>query len=161
MADSLSRYEHTRCYRRGWIFERTGWVLMAVIIGAAAVGVFGGGALSSVDVAAGDALAVRYQRFARANAPLELAIEWAPRQLESTIWISRAYIDRFAVEQVLPAPSESTFDRERVYYTFRTNRPGERVEVVFRLRPDHGGRVTGSLGTDAAPTIELRQLIFP
>ena len=161
MADSLSRYAHTRCYRLGWIFERTGWVLMAVIIGAALLGFFGGGALSAVPAAAGDALAVRYPRFARANAPLELVIEWAPQQVEATIWISRPYIDQFAVEEVLPAPAGSTFDRERVYYTFRTNRPDERVAVVFRLRPDRGGRLTGSLGIDAAGTIELRQLIFP
>ena len=108
MADSLSRYAHTRCYRLGWIFERTGWVLMAVIIGAALLGFFGGGALGAVHAAAGDALAVRYPRFARANAPLELVIEWAPQQVEATIWISRPYIDQFADEEVLPAPAGST-----------------------------------------------------
>jgi hypothetical protein len=161
MAGSLSRYEHTRCFRLGWIFERTGWTIMAVVAAAAVAGVLGDGLLRVVEVAAGETLAARYPRFARAGAPLELTVEWMPQQSDATLWISRAYLDEFAVEEVRPTPSATTFDRERIYYTFRTNRPDDRVQVRFRLRPGHAGRLTGSLGIEAAAAVELRQLIFP
>jgi hypothetical protein len=39
--------------------------------------------------------------------------------------------------------------------------PNERVQVAFRLRPQHGGRLVGSLGIDGDARLELRQLIFP
>ncbi len=161
MAGSLSRYQHTRCFRLGWVFERTGWVVMAAVAAAAAAGIFGGGWLSDVEVAAGETLAARYPRFARANAPLELAVEWTPQQGDATLWLSRAYLDQFAIEEVRPTPSATTIDRERIYYTFQTHRSQDRVQVVFRLRPDHGGRLSGSLGIEAAAAVELRQLIFP
>jgi protein-L-isoaspartate(D-aspartate) O-methyltransferase len=161
MADRLSRYEQTRCYRLGWAFERIGWAAMAVIIAGAVAGVFGGGSLSSVEAAAGDVLAARYPRFARADAPLELEIEWTPPQRSTSLWIARAYLDQFEIDEVRPGPAETTFDRDRIYYTFRATEPNERVQVVFRLRPQHGGRFVGSLGVDADARIELRQLIFP
>jgi protein-L-isoaspartate(D-aspartate) O-methyltransferase len=160
MADSLSRYERTRCQRLGWVFERTGWVLMALIVAAAVAGVFGGGSMSYVEVTVGE-VAARYPRFARADAPLDLVVEWTPQARDATIWVSRAYLEQFAVEEVRPPPSGTTLSSERIYYTFRTERAGDRIRVVFRLRPDHGGRLGGSLGLDAEPTIELRQLIFP
>ena len=159
MAGRLSRYEQTRCYRLGWAFERIGWVAMALTIAAAAAGVFGGGSLSSVEVSAGDVLMARYPRFARADAPLELQIEWAP-QRNTTLWIGREYLDQFEIEELRPAPAATTFDRERIYYTFRSTEPDQRVEVAFRLRPQHAGRLVGSLGVDEA-SLELRQLIFP
>ena len=161
MARSLSRYEHTRCYRLGWAFERAGWVAMAAIIGGAIVGIFGHGSLSLVEVTAGDALAARYPRFARADAPLELDIEWTSRQDDTAIWIARDYLDQFAVDEVRPTPSGTTFDRDRIYYTFRTRRPDDRIQVAFRLRPQHGGRVVGSLGVDTEARVEVRQFVFP
>jgi len=161
MAGSLSRYQHTRCVRLGWVFERTGWLVMAAVAAAAAAGIFGGGSLSDVEVAAGETLAAQYPRFARAGASLELAVEWTPQQGDATLWVSRAYLDQFAVEEVRPTPSTTTIDRERIYYTFRTDRLQDRVQVMFRLRPDRGGRLTGSLGIEGAAAVELRQLIFP
>jgi hypothetical protein len=161
MAGSLSRHEHTRCYRLGWIFERTGWVIMAVIIVGAIAGVFGHGSFSVIEVRAGDALTVRLPRFARAGAPLELDIEWSSQQDETAMWIARDYLDQFEVDEVRPPPVATTFDRERIYYTFRTRRPRDRVEVALRLRPLHGGRLVGSLGVDTEARVEVRQLIFP
>jgi hypothetical protein len=161
MAGTLSRYERTRCFRLGWLFERSGWAAMALIIGGAAAGVFGGGALSSVEASAGETLTVRYPRFARAHAPLEVEVEWTPLERSAAIWIARAYLEEFEVEEVLPAPAETTFDGRRIYYMFRAAAPNERVRVAFRLRPERGGRLVGSLGIGAEASVELRQLVFP
>jgi hypothetical protein len=161
MAGSLSRHELTRCYRRGWRFERLGWVAMIAVAVGAAAGVFGNGALSSVEVTAGDALVARYPRYARAEAPLELELEWSSQTGDTVLWVARAYLDEFTVEAVQPAPSGTTFDSERIYYSFRAIRPDDRVRVEFRLRPKHGGRLVGTLGVTAETKVELRQMIFP
>lgn len=75
MAANPSRYERTRCYRRGWVFERTGWAVMTATLLGAGFGVFGDGWLSAARTAAGESLAAGYPRFCRAHAPLDLTVE--------------------------------------------------------------------------------------
>jgi hypothetical protein len=134
---------------------------MAVIIVGAIAGIFGHGSSSVVEVTAGDGLTARFPRLARADAPLELDVEWTAARGETAMWIARDYLDQFDVDEVRPPPVATTFDRTRIYYTFLTRRPGDRVQVVFRLRPQHGGRLVGLLGSDTEATVEVRQLVFP
>jgi hypothetical protein len=162
MVEGLSRYQRTRCYRLGWTFERSGWAAMAIVVAGATAGLFGNGSLSSAEVNAGETLAARYARFGRAGSPLELSVEWTPQPGgEAALWIARAYLDQFAVEEVRPVPASTAFDRERIYYTFRAIRADDRIHVAFRLRPEHSGRMVGTLGVEAGAAVELNQLIFP
>ena len=69
-----------------WTFERIGWVLMGVVMLGAAAGFFGGGLFTGSEATAGDDLTVRYPRFARADAPFDLAIDWLPRQADASLW---------------------------------------------------------------------------
>jgi hypothetical protein len=161
MARALSRYGHTRCFRLGWAFERAGWVVMATIVCSAVAGLFGDGPFSSVEATAG-ALAARYPRFARAHAPLDVDVEWATTENEADVWIARAYLDEFEIDDVRPAPAAVTLERDRVYYTFRLSGESDRARVSFRLRPEHAGRIGGALGVGSnAEVVELRHLIFP
>jgi hypothetical protein len=161
MAASPSRYERTRCYRRGWVFERVGWIAMAATTVAAVAGVFGDGPLSGRESAVGGALTVRYPRFSRAHAPLELAIEWLPRQQDAEIWIARSYLDDFAVEEILPPPAAVTVGASRVYYTFRAREPAAPIGARFRLKPKHGGWIDGRIGSPEELEVEVRQFVFP
>jgi hypothetical protein len=161
MARALSRHGHTRCYRLGWAFERTGWVVMAIVVSSALAGVFGNGLLSSVETASGDALAARYPRFARAHAPLDVEVEWATAETEAAVWIARDYLDEFEIDGVRPAPAAVTLERDRIYYTFRLSEQSDRARVSFRLRPERAGHISGALGVDAEAEVELRHLIFP
>jgi hypothetical protein len=162
VSSNPSRYERTRCFRRGWIFERVGWSTMAVILAAAAVGLFGGdGWLAESEAAAGDDLIVRYSRFCRARSPVELTVEWVPRTPEPKLWIARSYLDEFEIEEIHPAPSAVTLQTDRVDYAFRSGRPAARVEVTFRLKAEHGGPYRGRIGVDDGLEVEVRQLVFP
>jgi len=102
MAADFSRYQLTRCHRLGWTLERIGWGFMAATMLAAVVGLFGGGWLSSAETSGTDAATVRYPRFGRAHAPLELEVEWAAGPRDAVLWIERAYLDGFAIEEVRP-----------------------------------------------------------
>jgi hypothetical protein len=162
MPSNPSRYERTRCFRRGWVFERVGWGTMALVLAAAAVGLFGGrGWLSETEAVAGDDLIVRYSRFCRARSPIELTVEWLPRAPEPKLWIARSYLDEFEIEEIRPAPSAVTLETDRMHYAFRSSRPAARVEVMFRLKAEHGGRYRGRIGVDDELEVEVRQLVFP
>jgi hypothetical protein len=159
MASSPSRYERTRCVRRGWLFERVGWVAMAVIVTAAALGVFGGGWLSRAEAKAGDSLAVRYSRYARVGAPLEVVVEWLPGQ-QPTLWLARSYLDAFAVQEIRPTPATVTAAADRLYYEFRALERQRRVQVTFTLEPKRGGAVSGRIGAGELD-VGVRQFVFP
>jgi hypothetical protein len=132
------RYERTRCIP--WTFERAGWIAMAALCAGAGLG---GRLLSDAEATAGDELTVKYPRFARAHAPIDLAVDWLPRQQEASLWISRAFLDGFEIAEIRPAPSTVTIGHDRIHYTFRTSEPSARVGVTFRLKPEHGGAFSG------------------
>ena len=159
MAASISRFEQTRCFRRGWLFERIGWVLMALTIAAAAIGVLGGGWLSSAEAASGD-VAVRYPRFARAHAPFVISIDW-PAQAAAVVSLDRAYLEHFAITEVRPTASSEAVDAQRIHYTFDTRDGAGRVSAELELRAHRGGRFVGSIALGAEPPIAIRQFIFP
>ncbi len=57
--------------RKSWLVERIGWGVMLTILVAALAGLFASGPLSSKNVESADSSAiVRYERFARAQAPV-------------------------------------------------------------------------------------------
>ena len=167
MAANFSRYQLTRCHRLGWTLERIGWGFMAATMLAAVVGLFGNGLLSTAETSGADAATVRYPRFGRAHSPFELEVGWSagasdaegPR--DAVLWIDRAYLDDFAIEEVRPPPVAVTLDSKRIQYSFRVSEPNVRVAVEFTLRAKHGGVFSGSLGFGEQPGLTVRQYIFP
>jgi len=136
---------------------------MALIVAGAALGMFGNGVLSRVEASAGEIFAVQYPRFFRAHAPLELSVEWLPRQDEVTLWFERSYLDEFEVAEIRPAPAAATADPERIYYTFSVREPGARIGVGFLLKAEHGGVFRGRIGSLDRPEVEVEvhQFVFP
>ena len=81
-------------------------------------------------------------------------------QQEAALSISRSYLDGFEIAEIRPAPSAVTAGPDRTYYTFRTSEPHAHVGVTFTLRPKHGGRFSGTVGSRDAE-VEVRQLVYP
>ena len=78
---------------------------MATVALAAALGLFGDGWLSGANASVDGALTVEYPRFSRAEAPLEMTVDWLPRGDKAALWIARSYLDAFAVEEIRPGPA--------------------------------------------------------
>jgi hypothetical protein len=158
----ISRYERTRQYRLGWLFERTGWVVMAAVVAAAAIGAFGKGWLSAAEVVSADGgMSARYQRYWRAHSPTELELRWQAESGNSTIWIDAAYLDHFEVAAVTPAPATVALGGARSYYTFRVLETPALARATFRLIAKEGGSFGGALGRmDGAP-IRVDQIMLP
>jgi hypothetical protein len=135
---------------------------MAAATLAGAGGLFGGaGFLSDAQAAAGPELTVRYARFSRARAPLELVIDWLPRDAAATVWISRAYLDSLEIQSILPSPDFTEVDAGRVHYGFRIREPGARMQLRFTVEPTRAGAVGGRIGVGDGPEVAIRQFAFP
>ena len=133
--------------------------MAAVAIGGAA-GAFGNGWLSSARMA-NESLAVAYPRFARAHAPLTLAVAWPAAQPETVLWIARSYVDRFDIEEIHPPPVSVSAGTQRIYYAFQARDAGTLVEATFTLKPRSAGAIRGSLGVERGSEVEARHWVFP
>jgi protein-L-isoaspartate(D-aspartate) O-methyltransferase len=142
------------------VFERSGWIAMAVIAMAAGLGVFGDGWLSKADASAGAALRVEYPRFGRAQAPLEMTVDWQPQQ-GAALTITRSYLEQFAIEEIRPTPAAVSVGPDSIHYTFRAVDPEARIRVSFRLKPQRAGTLLGRIGSEDELAVEIRQLVFP
>lgn len=154
------RYRQIRCFRRAWLFERVGWLLMAATIAAAGIGIFGNGWVSSSEATNGEDAIVRYPRFVRAHAPFVITIDWHT-QGDVVLSIDRAYLEHFAVTEVRPEPTAEAVDAQRIYYSFETRSPADRVSATFELRAHRGGGFDGRIGAGAGADIAIHQFIFP
>ena len=77
-----------RALRREWRFERIGWGVIALVLVAGSVGLFGDGRLASASASttAGGAV-VHYERVVRHGAPSEISLRLAPAAGADTIAI--------------------------------------------------------------------------
>jgi hypothetical protein len=149
--------------RRSWTFQRVGWATIAALIAAALLGVFGGGPLSWARVSSGP-LHVEYPRFARLNAPTELAVELPGAEREgepAVLWLGRAWLDRVRVQSVTPTPMLETRRPDRLVYVFPTWTSGERLRVTLRVEPEKVGVVRAQAGDGGENSVSFWQLVYP
>lgn len=150
---------------RNWTVQRFGWVLMALTLVAAVLGLLGPGPLSRATAGdTGSPLWLEYDRFARSNARTILRVHLkagtgAERRV--SIWLDRDYLEGVQIEQVTPEPLSVKIASDRVIYIFWVAEPARATVVTFSLKPQHIGPRPGRVGLLARPPIHFRQLIFP
>lgn len=159
---SVTSYERTRYYRFGRLFERVGWLLVATIVVAAALGAFGGGWLSEREVASADgSFAAQFERFWRAGTPSDLEVRWRAPAGEATVWIETAYLRNFVVDVVMPPPVRVAIGADRILYTFLVEGDAAEAHATFRLSARESGSFGGSLGLAGGQTVSIRQRLYP
>jgi hypothetical protein len=144
--------EDMRHERREWTAQRVGWVLMALLVGAALAGAFGSGPLARARAAA-PGLEVEYPRFARDDADAELTVRLAGGQL----WLGRELLERFELELVTPPPDRVAMQGDRWIY----DHGGAPAEVTLRVRPRTPGASSVRLGAVGGGEVRLEQLVYP
>jgi hypothetical protein len=134
--------------RREWLFERIGWIIMAQLILAGLLGLFGSGWLSSTEATSPSGVAhLHYDRFAHHDEPTQLILtiaRAADADKRCRVWISREYLQQVRVEAITPLPQRQESGTERQWFEFDI--PGERAEIVFWLAPVVRGNLSGRLG---------------
>lgn len=147
-----------------WRVQRVAWAAMLVVVVAALSGLFGPGPLSHETVASDDGrLRADYLRFARFGSPSALNIIADPDLATGGLLelrVSRDWLERMQVENVLPPPSDVTIAGSELVYAFPVVEPGRRIFVTFEVTPDAIGTASASLGA-AAADVEFAQLVYP
>ena len=163
--DGLELQQDLRFQQRSWAVQRIGWIVMALVIAAALLGLFGGcGPLNRATVT-DDAslLTIEYERLARFQNLTRLRIHTAAdaaRENTVRIWLSREFVQG-AIQQINPEPQsiEAAFDR--FTYVFVTTEPRQPIVVTFYLQPNEMGLHNGRVAIEGAPALDLTQFVYP
>jgi hypothetical protein len=151
--------------RREWLAERVAWAVMALLIAAALLGLFGNGPLSRMTAGSeAGPMWLEYQRFARLLAPAPLRVHLAPgaaREGLVLVWIDRQYIDGLELQQVTPQPDRTELGAERLIFAFRRAEGDGAATITFNMRPIRPGSLSGHVGLINGPVFPLQQLVYP
>ena len=151
--------------RREWRAQRIGWVVMALLILAALLGLTGSGLLARATVGeTGSPLQLEYSRFDRLEAPTTLDVEIAGEAASGEqveVWVDRAYLQTVQVEQVVPEPEEVRSRGDRLAYVFGVDEPGQPVMITFDLRHTSFGPKSGQVGLGDEQLLSFSQFVYP
>ncbi len=151
---------------REWRFQRVGWGLLASLVIAALLGVFGNGPLSTARaVDPTGQLRVDYDRFVRHVAQTDLVLTIAPTAATAgrvTAVVDQTWFtDAIWLEQISPQPSSSTLHGDVVELEFEVRDPAQPLAIGIRYRPDAIGVLHPAFGLDRSGMVRLRQLSYP
>lgn len=153
--------------RRMWAFERTGWVVFAIILFGAAIGLFGGGGwlASAASAADDDSIVVQFERFGRLAAPMRLQITARPATTEGAervrIWLDRDYLAAFVITRITPPPAAVDSAPDRLVFEFPLVERGATATVLLDLEPRTRWRLIGRLGVEDGSALMFSQFIYP
>jgi hypothetical protein len=150
--------------KKEWIAERTGWVILGILLVLGLIGLFGGGPISQDSISGGDGFQVTYQRFHRRLKPSDLVVN-LPQQAFSegqvSLWISWDYLEKFQIQKITPEPDRVETGVQFVTFWFFVPDPAQSVEIRFDLEPVEGGLFMGRIGWVTDKEIIISQFIFP
>jgi hypothetical protein len=152
-----------RALRAEWTAQRVAWAVLAALLLAALLGVFGGGPLARAEARGADGLAVRYERFSRARCPETLTVLLpADAGGGRTLRISAALLDGVRLLDVSPPPARVRWNGEERVFVFDAE-PGADgpLRIAFRLEPTRAGRLVGWMAAGAGAPVEIGKLVHP
>lgn len=164
-SDEILKLGGTKFRHWNWVGQIVGQILMALLLIAALIGLFGSGPLSSATASSdGTLMQVLYDRFARYEGQSTLRIELAPGATSSDsveIQISRSLLEDFQIESIAPEPDSVTAGSGQLTYTFEVDEPGQSAELVFHLRPQQIGLSTVEVGLGDDEPVSFTQFVYP
>jgi hypothetical protein len=145
-----------------WRAQRIGWLIFALIICAAALGLFGQGPLSFTSVEQGR-VRLEYDRFIRFESPTSLKIYVAPAGSGTTVavWIAHDYLAQMDLIDVSPTPREVRAATNRQEYIFVLQDPSVAAWITFRMAAARPGLLSGQLGLANQDAVQFSQLVYP
>jgi hypothetical protein len=148
---------------RNWKSQRIGWMLVALVIVTALIGLWGSGPASSRSASAADgSFRIEYERFTRLNAPTQLRLHFAPKAVhagEVRVWLEGSYAIESFPQQVAPMPRLVEAGESRFTYIFAAQ-AGRGGSVLFDMRPQKVGAVAARIGVGES-ALDFRQFVYP
>jgi hypothetical protein len=162
---TLEINQDLRFQRRAWVFERVGWVAMAVVIAMAVAGVFGHGISSKESTSSRDGnLKVEFSRVTRHQSPDTIRLTLAPGAVqgdEARIAFSSRSVDGMDIETVYPEPESVETGADETVFVFILTDEGTLTEIVFNVLFDDVGRRKASVTLEGYQPAEFSQFVLP
>jgi hypothetical protein len=154
-------YQH-----REWTAQRIGWLVMALFVLAALLGLLGSmGPLASAYAEASDgSIGVNYMRLERHHAPARLVVEVSPESVvdgEVRLWMDADYLTSLGLQSIVPEPDSVELGAERITYVFTVSEGDGPMEITFQYEHHGFWRQEVQLGLVHGTSLEFSQFIFP
>jgi hypothetical protein len=157
--------EYIGFQRRDWAVRHIAWAILALVVLAALLGLFGNGILSKANLGDDEMpLQLEYERFGRYKAPMTLKARLGPeavREGEARLWLERSYLNTMQVETIIPEPDSVESSADHLVYVFSTPSSNFPIEVTFFMQSENIGRQTGRVGLEGGPSLSFNQFIYP
>lgn len=151
--------------RREWVVQRVGWVVIALLLLAGLLGLFGKGPLGRGE--AGDPagqLSLRFDRIDHYQADSKLAIHAGPDAVqgdELRLTLNQSYLDRIEVAAISPEPVSVELAGDKQVFIFKVADPAQGSDVLFQYRFAKIGSATGQLGLEGGSELSFKQFVYP
>jgi hypothetical protein len=141
---SLQLDDKIDLHRKGWRLQSILWILIALFVLAAGLGLFGGGVLSKQTIGEKKSgVWLEYDRFSRKHAASKLELHLlGAANTPSQIIIPSSYLNKFQIEAITPTPNTIATKNEGIIYGFTAEGP---FTVIFHLKPEAIGKVEGNM----------------
>jgi hypothetical protein len=153
-------------HKRSWRRQRIAWVVMAFVIVATLLGLFGPGLLGdSIAGVKGAPLWMEFNRFGRLQAEsttLRIHIEpGATSDQPLRLWLSRSYLERVHVMHVMPEPQSVEIAADRYVYVIGVQDLSKPTTITFDIEPGRVGLLRGQVGIEGGSPLDFSQFIYP
>ena len=157
--DGLQVEEDKRFQRRFWRLQRLGWILFALIVGVALLGLTGASGLWATRLAISPEGELDYPRVARWDSTSQLAATFTEERPRQRLLLTGELFDYFAIQSVQPTPARSHLTKDGHLLEFAAVGPPP-YPVFLTLRPLRPGVARTRAELNGAP-IEFKTWILP
>ena len=149
-----------------WKIERASWVLLALVLLAALIGLAGPGPLSSETAGEkGSPLSVEYNRFERYQSPNQMRVHIGSDPVrtggKARLWVNREFVENIQLQHIDPEPESVEAAADRFTYTFNLSNPSQPSAVTFRFEPNKFGRMPVRIGLEGGTELSFSQFYYP
>lgn len=138
---TLQMEDEIDLHKTGWVIQRAGWVLLYVIVIAAALGFFGDGWLSRTSTS-GENVVISYERFIRTENPTRVHFNTTANDGEMILSLPGHYVDIMHIRHIQPEPRSQEIHGDRLALTFTATGS---ASVILTLSPQRRGSLQGEI----------------
>ena len=166
MAATVAQSDEIRTFQvREWKFQRIAWVLWALIVVAAGLGLLGPGPLSTTTAVSEDGqLTVEFERFVRTSNSTVFGVKLervtqADKDVQLTLKTEDA--TDLKLISIVPDPQVQSLANNGVQYTFAVAKQADDSTVRFRIEHERFGRCSSVLSLAGGSEVRIVQYVFP
>ena len=151
----MEMQDEIELHKKGWVAQRIGWVLLALILIAASLGFFGNG-LVSKRYLSDEIASVSYERFGRFETPIEMKVN-ANIKNKLELKIPQAYLRKMELDKIVPQPEEQRIENDNMIFSFAAN---DLAQVTVYFLPQATGTISTSVDINGR-TFNISHFIYP